>query len=102
MIDLNLIAGPYEKQQALAAMVRRLRKMKKLSRRALAEKSGVPEPTIRRFEMTGEISLRQFLILYSKFLPFTELDQFVANSLSQAQLEVAKQPKTIAEVLASE
>jgi len=35
-----------------------------MSRDALAERSGVPAPTIKRFETTGQISLRQFLLLW--------------------------------------
>lgn len=53
-----------EVQRALAAHVRRKRKHHKLSRAALAERSGVPASTIKRFELTGEISLRQLLLLW--------------------------------------
>lgn len=51
-------------QHDLARAIRRRRRELKLSREALAERSGVPAPTIKRFETTGQISLRQFLLLW--------------------------------------
>ena len=51
-------------QHDLASTIRRRRRDLKLSRDALAERSGVPAPTIKRFETTGQISLRQFLLLW--------------------------------------
>ncbi|MCE0732031.1 helix-turn-helix domain-containing protein [Halomonas sp. G15] len=51
-------------QHDLASAIRRRRRELKLSRDALAERSGVPAPTIKRFETTGQISLRQFLLLW--------------------------------------
>ena len=51
-------------QYALAAYLKNRRKTAKLSRDALAQKSGVPAPTIKRFETTAQISLRQFLKLW--------------------------------------
>ncbi|TDB05416.1 helix-turn-helix domain-containing protein [Halomonas marinisediminis] len=51
-------------QHDLAGAVRQRRRELKLSRDALAERSGVPAPTIKRFETTGQISLRQFLLLW--------------------------------------
>lgn len=51
-------------QMSLASAVRERRRIHGLSRRALALDSTVPPPTIKRFETTGEISLRQFLLLW--------------------------------------
>ena len=51
-------------QDRLARAVRARRREHKLSRRVLAERSTVPAPTIKRFETTGQISLRQFLLLW--------------------------------------
>ncbi len=91
MDTLRSLYSPYEVQQLLAGAVRRRRKHLKLSRRVLAERSGVPAPTITRFERTGEISLRQFLRLW---LCVDRLDALV---------ELARDPKpvprTIREVL---
>ncbi len=51
-------------QQRLADTVRHKRKALKLSREALGVKSTVPAPTIKKFETTGQISLRQFVLLW--------------------------------------
>jgi len=45
-------------QQQLAQAVRDKRKLLKLSRNALAERSTVPSSTIKKFETTAQISLR--------------------------------------------
>lgn len=54
-------------QDHLAAALRQRRRARKHSRKKAAEVSGVPAPTIRRFETTGEISLRQFLMLCAPY-----------------------------------
>jgi transcriptional regulator with XRE-family HTH domain len=51
-------------QQQLAQAIRHKRKLKKLSRNALAELSTVPASTIKKFETTSQISLRQFILLW--------------------------------------
>ena len=51
-------------QGRLAATVRQRRRARKLSREALARQSTVPAATIKRFETTSQISLRQFLLLW--------------------------------------
>jgi len=51
-------------QQQLAQAVRDKRKLLKLSRNALAERSTVPASTIKKFETTAQISLRQFILLW--------------------------------------
>ncbi len=63
-MTLISLHSPFEVQQKLARATRTRRKRRKLSREALAERSAVPAPTIKRFETTGEISLRQFLLLW--------------------------------------
>ena len=59
-----LLATPADVQRILATALRARRKGRKLSRTALARQSTVPASTIKRFETTGEISLRQFLLLW--------------------------------------
>lgn len=49
--------------QAVAQNLQQKRKWHKHSRAKAAELSGVPAPTIRRFEQTGEIAFRQLLML---------------------------------------
>lgn len=50
--------------QVYAEYLRGLRKQAKLSRAALAERSCVPTSTIKKFELTGQISFRQLLLLW--------------------------------------
>lgn len=70
---LSLIS-PADVQQRLAKTVRERRQAYRLSRRALAQRSAVPEPTIKRFETIGEISLRQFIILWNCLDDLQRLD----------------------------
>ena len=65
MID-NIVSKyklPSEIQRSLSTSFRTARKFRKHSRKEASIRSGVPEATIRRFEDTGEISLRQLLML---------------------------------------
>ncbi|WP_062270401.1 transcriptional regulator [Endozoicomonas arenosclerae] len=63
-MSLLSLLTPSEVQEQLAAAVMAKRKSKKWSRQTLAEQSGVPAPTIKKFEATGQISLRQFILLW--------------------------------------
>ena len=64
MPDLLSLLTARDLQMSLARAVRERRRLHGLSRRALALDSTVPAPTIKRFETSGEISLRQFLLLW--------------------------------------
>jgi len=57
------IEPPGDIQTDLAKQLKSKRAWMKHSRAQAAKLSGVPTPTIRRFEDTGEISLRQLLML---------------------------------------
>jgi ribosome-binding protein aMBF1 (putative translation factor) len=76
----------------LAHYLQNLRKKSKLSRHVMAEKSTVPASTIKRFETTGQISLRQFLLLWQSLEDLNKVNELtkVSNDLH---------PKTIDEVL---
>jgi len=63
MTLLSLLSAE-DTQQQLAQAVRERRKLLKLSRDALAERSTVPASTIKKFETTAQISLRQFILLW--------------------------------------
>ena len=88
--ELLSLYSPRDVQIALKEHIKGVRKQQKLSREGLSERSGVPAPTIRHFENTGEISLRQFLMLLK-----------VVDSL-EPMMDIARQtpnkPKTIDEV----
>ena len=63
MVSLFLL-DQTDVQQALAYHLQRQRKLRGYSREALAELSTVPASTIKKFERSGQISLRQFLLLW--------------------------------------
>lgn len=63
MMQLSLTTAS-DVQQQLAQTIQNKRKKLKLSRAALAEKSTVPASTIKKFETTAQISLRQFILLW--------------------------------------
>ena len=63
MKTLSLVTAA-DVQQQLADAARHKRKRLKISREALARTSTVPASTIKKFETTGQISLRQFILLW--------------------------------------
>jgi hypothetical protein len=82
-------------QLALREHIKQQRKNLKLSREALAERSTVPASTIKKFETTGQISLRQFLLLWQSVDDLSNL-----HKLTQIELKLkAKIPTSIDEVL---
>ncbi|RUO52294.1 helix-turn-helix domain-containing protein [Pseudidiomarina homiensis] len=82
-------------QSAFADYLRTAREQAKLSRAALAEKSTVPAATIKKFELTGQISFRQLLLLWQTLDDLKRLYE-----LTQAQQSVT--PTSIEEVLKDE
>lgn len=91
---MNLLSlhSPHEVQLALAEFVRARRKVLKWSREELARRSTVPAPTIKRFELSGEISLRQLLLLW-------QCVDDVERIVNLCVLPKAKPPGSIEEVL---
>lgn len=83
--------------QAFAAYLRDLREQAKLSREALAQRSCVPAPTIKKFELTGKISFRQLLLLWQSLDSLDRLYQ-----LTQVRTERSALPTSIEEVLKDE
>ena len=83
--------------QAYAAYLRELRKQAKLSHAALAERSCVPAATIKKFELTGQISFRQLLLLWQTLDSLRRLYE-----LTQPNKERAAMPSSIDEVLKDE
>ncbi len=90
---MNLVSGR-DVQTSLAEYVQQRRKALKWSRAALAERSTVPAPTIKRFETTGEISLRQFLLLWQCVDDLQRVQSLARGS------EHKPIPRTLDEVLA--
>ena len=84
-------------QQAFATHLRRLRKQAKLSRDARAERSGGPASTIKKFELTGQISFRQLLFLWQSLDDLRRLYALTRRSLDQVEI-----PSSIDEVLSDD
>lgn len=74
MIDLDAFyKSPEDVAKSLAQNVCNRRKRMKLSQKELSEKSGVSYASLRRFENTGEISLKHLLAIATVL---DELDEF--------------------------
>ena len=54
---------PYEITVLLGERMKQLRKEQKMSREEMANRSGVPASTLRKFEQTGAVSLESLLKL---------------------------------------
>ncbi|MBL4631196.1 MAG: helix-turn-helix domain-containing protein [Paraglaciecola sp.] len=84
-------------QLAYATHIRKQRKLAKLSREALAIRSTVPASTIKKFELTGQISFRQLLLLWQSV---DDLDRIY--KLTQVTAQSKSMPTSIAQVLKDE
>tara|TARA_R110001592_G_scaffold237577_2_gene496836 strand:+ start:2935 stop:3228 length:294 start_codon:yes stop_codon:yes gene_type:complete len=89
-----LLLDDTDVQQAFAAHLRQLREQEKLSREALAERSSVPASTIKKFELTGQISFRQLLLLWQSLDDLKRLYQ-----LTQTPKRDSRLPSSIDEIL---
>lgn len=89
-----LLLDDTDVQRAFAAHLRKQRELAKLSREALAVRSTVPAPTIKKFERTGQISFRQLLLLWQSL---DDLKRLYDLTLSPPEQQSA--PRSIEEVL---
>lgn len=89
-----LLLDDNDVQHGFAAHLRRLREQEKLSRDGLAERSGVPASTIKKFELTGQISFRQLLLLWQSLDDLSRLFVLTQNTSNQPSM-----PTSIEEVL---
>ena len=94
-----LLLDDTDVQQAFATHLRGLREAAKLSRAALAERSSVPAPTIKKFELTGQISFRQLLLLWQSLDDLARLHELTQAKESRLGERL---PTTIDEVLQDE
>jgi HTH-type transcriptional regulator / antitoxin HipB len=79
--------------QALAMRVKELRLQRKWKRATLAERSGVSEASLRRFEQSAKVSLENFLKLVSALDRLDEMDQLLQPPQAKSidDLETRKQ-----------
>ena len=82
-IPFNLFSTPGEIQLSLAESAKQARLSQNHSRKTAAELSGVPMETLKRFENTGEISLRQFLMLCQTYGDFSAVEHFFPKKQAQ-------------------
>jgi transcriptional regulator with XRE-family HTH domain len=91
-----LLLDQTDVQHAYAEHLRRLRKAAKMSRDALAQRSTVPASTIKKFELTGQISFRQLLLLWQSLDDLKRLYDLSQVHTTRANMPF---PKTIEDVL---
>lgn len=72
--------NPERLSAILAENCRKRRLVKGMSRRSLSERTGIPEPTLERFETKGKISLEAFLKLVVEFDWFDEMSAIMSKS----------------------
>jgi len=95
MTKLSLLSAN-DVQIALCEWLISQRKLAKLSREKLAQRSTVPASTIKKFETTGQISLRQFILLWQSVDELKRL-----SDLSKPGQQANKHPLSIEDVLQS-
>ena len=96
MIDniLSKTQFPSEIQRSLSTSFRTARKFRKHSRREACIRSDVPEATIRRFEDSGEISLRQLLMLCEIYGSLLAVDSLFPKPVPQSMDELITMSNT--------
>ncbi|MFK0572882.1 transcriptional regulator [Endozoicomonas sp.] len=92
MSKLSLLSVT-EVQESMCQWLISQRKAAKLSRDALAERSTVPSSTIKKFETTGQISFRQFLLLWQSLDELARLNNLTKETLN------SRPPLSIRQVL---
>lgn len=85
MLSIN---SPSEVQQLLAKQAQEKRKWMGYSRAEAAKLAGIPAPTLRRFEDTGELSLRQFLMLMHVYGDLSVFDHVFAQPIAKTMHEL--------------
>lgn len=78
-MDKILLLCETDIQQAFALHLRKLREEAKLSRDALTVRSTVPASTIKKFELTGQISFRQLLLLWQSLDELSRLYELIQS-----------------------
>ena len=85
-----ILETPAQMAQKAAKRFRNTRKAKKVTIKALSEKSGVPYSTIRRFESEGEISFVAFVKLVSALNLDAEISGLLKDPIPDSIEEVIR------------
>jgi transcriptional regulator with XRE-family HTH domain len=84
---------PEEVSQTLAARLKELRLLKRWKRRTLAERSGVTEASLKRFEQTGKVSMENFLKLVLALGRLDEIETLLRPAAARSMKELEQQEK---------
>ncbi len=74
--------------QDIGARAKSARLRENMSRKTLAEKAGVSEASLKRFEITGHISLSSLVQLLTSLDRLSELDELLAEKTPQSIREL--------------
>ena len=85
-----ILKTPYEMAADVASRFRNVRKSKKITIKALSEKSGVPYSTIRRFEKTGEIAFLALVKMASALDEDAQITDLFAERIPASIEEVIR------------
>ena len=86
-----IIQTPYEMALDAAKRFRKVRTARKITMKALSERSGVPYSTLRRFESTGEISFLALVKLTSAMGEDAQITGLFAETVPQSIEEVLRE-----------
>ena len=93
----NVFQTPIDISKKLASNLKALRLEKRWKRTTLADRAGVTESTLRRFEVSGKISMGNFLKLLHALGRLDEMDAILnpstVNSIAELEKQVKKTPK---------
>ena len=84
---------PEEISQILAARLKELRLVKRWKRKTLAERSGVTESSLKRFEQTGKVSMENFLKLAMTLGRLDEIETLLLPAKARSIRELEEQEK---------
>ena len=86
---------PIEASLDLGRKTKDLRLGKKWTRETLSKRSGVPAPTLRRFENTGKIALESFLKIMNALGRLDEIESLLNPSSIRSFEELEQRTKPI-------
>ncbi len=90
-----ILTTPEETSKNLSIRLKELRLLKKWKRSTLAKRSGVTESSLKRFEQTGKVSMKNFLKLIFALGRLDEIDALLISPAPQSLKELKKNEKMI-------
>jgi transcriptional regulator with XRE-family HTH domain len=87
MSRFGISKQPVDVMESLAIRIRQLRKQSRISQQELARRSGVSYGSIKRFELSGEISLESLLKIAHVFNRLDDFNEVLTERDDQARLQ---------------